>query len=57
MLFVSFIIIFILQAASDKALKKYPIISDCSKLIGSDNEDQLKQAAIISYKTNTALEE
>ena len=38
MLFASFIIIFILQSTSDKALQKYPIISDCSKLIGSDNE-------------------
>ena len=38
MLFVSFIIIFVLQLASDKALNKYPIVSDCSKLIGADNE-------------------
>ena len=57
MLFISFIIIFVLQLASDKALNKYPIVSDCSKLIGADNESVMEQSAILTYRTNTALEE
>ena len=56
MLFVSFIIIFVLQSASDKALHKYPLVSDCSLLIGADNADFMEQSAIFTYKTNTALE-
>ena len=57
MLFISFIIIFVLQSVSDKAIAKYPIISDCSKLLGYGNERLMQQSATLEYKTNTALEE
>jgi len=57
MLLISFIIIFVLQALSDKALNKYPIINDCSSLIGADDEAKMQQGAILTYRTNTALEE
>lgn len=56
MLLVSFIIIFVLQGISNKALNKYPLISDCSSLIGSDDPTTMQQSAILSYRTNTGLE-
>lgn len=57
LLLLSFVIIFVLQALSDKALNKYPLVSDCSALIGAEDPTLMQQGAIMSYRTNTALEE
>ena len=32
------------------------MVADCSLLIGADNEDFMEQSAILTYKTNSALE-
>lgn len=56
-LLVSFVIIFILSDVSAKALNKYPIPSDCTTLIGADDDTKMQQGAILEYRTNDALEE
>lgn len=56
-LLASFVIIFILSDVSAKALNKYPVPSDCSTLVGYDDDAKMQQGAILEYRTNTALEE
>lgn len=54
----SFVVIFIFSDISAKALNKYPIIADCdTALINYDDPKFIEQAAILEYRTNSALEE
>ena len=57
MLFASFILIFVCSEISADALNKYPPIADCaSQMAGYDDPSFMQQAAILEYRTNTALE-
>ena len=57
MLVGSFCLIFYCSNVSAAALGKYPPIADCStSLINYDDDAFMQQAAILEYRTNTALE-
>ena len=57
MLTPSFIVIFICSDYSAQALARYPIVSDCSLLIGADDPAKMEKGAILEYTSNHALEE
>lgn len=57
MLLASFVFIFVCSSISAKALNKYPPIADCaSALVGYDDAEFMQKAAIMEFRTNTALE-
>ena len=57
LLFASFIVIFIFTDISDKALRKYPLVDDCTKLLGAGDDDLMQRGAVLDYLSNSALEE
>ena len=57
MLLASFCMIFYCSNVSAAALGKYPPIADCAtSLINYDDDTFMQQAAILEYRTNSALE-